>query len=55
VYQSEANLLRKIEIQDRFERENRIAARIILSDIERYGGNGSLMVEWAYAVVKGQK
>jgi hypothetical protein len=33
--------------QRAFDRQNALAARIILADIERYGGGGSLAVGWA--------
>ena len=38
---------RKIETYDR---DNREAARIILSDIKKYGGEGSLAVRWARTI-----
>jgi hypothetical protein len=34
---------------------NLAAARIILSDIDRYGGEESLMVRWARLVMAGSK
>jgi hypothetical protein len=35
--------------------DNDLAARIILSDRLKYGGEGSLMVTWAHAIVDGQQ
>lgn len=32
---------------ERFDRENLQAARIILCDVDRYGGNDSGLVRWA--------
>lgn len=32
-----------------WDRENRLAAQIILADIERFGGEGSASVRWARA------
>jgi hypothetical protein len=33
--------------RDGFDRANQDAAQVILMDIARYGGEGSLMVTWA--------
>jgi hypothetical protein len=35
-----------------FDRGNRLAARAILSDMAKYGGPESLMVQWAKAVIE---
>jgi hypothetical protein len=34
--------------------DNLRAARIILSQVEKYGGDGSLMVKWARAITAGE-
>jgi hypothetical protein len=38
-----------------YARANHECAAIVLSDLERYGGPGSLMALWAEAVVHGQE
>lgn len=35
-----------------YDTQNQKAARIILSDIARYGGEGSLMVTWSRVVIE---
>jgi hypothetical protein len=37
----------------RFSADNEAAALVILSDIERYGGESSLMCRWARAILAG--
>lgn len=37
----------KLGISARYQADNARAATIILRDVERYGGAGSLMVRWA--------
>ena len=38
-----------------YDKANRECAEIVLSDIQKYGGPGSLMVLWAEAVIHGQE
>jgi hypothetical protein len=38
--------------QGMYDAGNRTAAAIILADVERYGGEESLMVRWARAVME---
>ena len=38
-----------------YEQHNKDAAAIILVDVAKYGGEGSLMVRWAKAVLAGQQ
>ncbi len=38
--------------ENRYQVGNRAAARLILADVERYGGPGSLMVQWARMTMK---
>lgn len=40
---------------EEYARANRECARIILADIERYGGPKSLMVQWAHMILEGYK
>ena len=37
----------------RWSADNEAAAAIILGNVERYGGEGSLMVRWARAILAG--
>jgi hypothetical protein len=37
---------------EKFSDENRIAAEIIVSDVERYGGEGSALVQWARRAIQ---
>jgi hypothetical protein len=37
---------------DRFESQNRLAAELILRDVDRSGGERSLAVRWARAVLQ---
>lgn len=39
----------------RYETNNLACARIILSDEGRYGGEGSLMIQWAKSVIDRSK
>lgn len=39
---------------ERYDRENRECSRIILADIEKYGGEGSCAVQWARAIQRKQ-
>jgi hypothetical protein len=41
-----SSVLRKIAL---YEQQNRVAAAIILADVERYGGKRSCAVTWARA------
>lgn len=36
--------------RNKYERDNLACARLILADVERYGGELSLMVQWARIV-----
>lgn len=42
-------------LADRYSTANRTCAAIILADPLKYGGQGSLMVEWAKLVLDGEK
>lgn len=41
----------KAASQARFDERNRICAELILADIDRYGGEQALSVEWARKIV----
>jgi hypothetical protein len=38
---------------DRYREQNEQAARIILADVAKYGGQGALVVLWARQVIQG--
>jgi hypothetical protein len=35
-----------------FDRGNRLAAMLVLADVQRYGGEGAGLVRWARAVIQ---
>ena len=45
----------RLVIQEQFGEQNRDAARIIMQDVARYGGEQSLMVRWARRMLDGDR